>query len=332
MEEADQQDTSEYETLKDEYRESVLEFETLQKSLQEQNLKLQEHKALIDNQESEETPLEELYLYIQSLKDENEIILRQIEKKDELIIKCRESREKISSSQDDISISESPQRHTQKLDVSLLNHTPEKNQQIVQIESHRHQMSPEAKSILNQQEEMINDLEKQLKALLDGGDDETVMDHLNMIERKVSQQSLQTTPTKAKKEGYLIKQGLRIKNWKQRFFYISKDMLYYTKKKETRYTTLGGIDLKDITVKKQDLEEFPNLLTISTPTRDWYLRAESEEDRDEWYEALKQYEVERVRDFVTLHRLNTLSMNNTDIELDVIKSNVSRDEDTAEEI
>ena len=91
----------------------------------------------------------------------------------------------------------------------------------------------------------------------------------------------------ASKEGFLTKQGFIVKNWKTRWFVLSKyELSYYAdRNKEKPIKTLDLTDCqgccKDDTVGKQFC------FRLEFPDRTWYFHASSEEEQAEWMEILK---------------------------------------------
>jgi hypothetical protein len=91
-----------------------------------------------------------------------------------------------------------------------------------------------------------------------------------------------------KKEGFLIKQGARVKNWKRRFFFIESDFLYYSESPKTRFVTLGMINLDGAEVDQAIVPNRAHVIAVKTSSRTFYLCAESEQDMHEWLNLLKE--------------------------------------------
>jgi len=95
-------------------------------------------------------------------------------------------------------------------------------------------------------------------------------------------------------EGWLTKEGAKWKTWKRRWFVLddSENRLYYYQKRGMeREKHLGYITLDDATCAmaiEADAKggKRKNMFQIVTPARTWYLRAESEEERDAWLKTV----------------------------------------------
>jgi len=95
-------------------------------------------------------------------------------------------------------------------------------------------------------------------------------------------------------EGWLTKEGAKWKTWKKRWFVLddSENRLYYFQKRGLdREKHLGFITLDDATCAmpiEADARggKKKNMFQIVTPARTWYLRAETEEERDAWLKTV----------------------------------------------
>jgi len=87
-----------------------------------------------------------------------------------------------------------------------------------------------------------------------------------------------------RKEGYLVKEGYNVKNWKKRWFVLGKETLTYYRNQKSLKKVQGVISLRDISCveisaqykKKQDV------LLITTPRRTYYALADNRALLDEW--------------------------------------------------
>ena len=82
-------------------------------------------------------------------------------------------------------------------------------------------------------------------------------------------------------EGYLYKWTNFIKGWTIRYFFISKNILYYSKQKGD--SEKSAIHLK---IAKVIPEKNKKSLIIETGTNKIYLKAITEEERDIWINAI----------------------------------------------
>ncbi|ELR14569.1 PH domain containing protein [Acanthamoeba castellanii str. Neff] len=91
------------------------------------------------------------------------------------------------------------------------------------------------------------------------------------------------------REGYLTKQGGKVKTWKRRWFSLDSDYVlhYYTNvgaelKGEFSLKTAG--EIREIPHKKK----FPYLFEVETPNRTYRMAADNEESMEKWLVALKR--------------------------------------------
>ncbi|KAG9124887.1 hypothetical protein FRC07_009849 [Ceratobasidium sp. 392] len=90
------------------------------------------------------------------------------------------------------------------------------------------------------------------------------------------------------KSGFLWKKGERRKTWKKRWFVLrtAKLGLY---KNEQEYKLLRLVDLNDVhSVAPCALKKHTNTLAIVTPTRTFYLQAETQGECDAWVRTLNE--------------------------------------------
>jgi len=88
------------------------------------------------------------------------------------------------------------------------------------------------------------------------------------------------------KEGYLVKQGAIVKNWRKRWFALSDTKLFYYKRKED--TEPAGVI--DITRSRlEDSVARPNSFSIVSANsgRAYLLVAETPQERDEWMNIIR---------------------------------------------
>jgi len=90
------------------------------------------------------------------------------------------------------------------------------------------------------------------------------------------------------KDGYLTKQGGGIKTWKKRYFILKGPCLYYYKSpKDTTIT--GRVDLESGSIVKEekDKKTRPNMFSVQTSKRIFYISADKPEEMNEWMVSIK---------------------------------------------
>lgn len=101
------------------------------------------------------------------------------------------------------------------------------------------------------------------------------------------QQQASPDLNRAKKEGYMTKEGAFVKSWKRRFFFMESDALYYSSDAKTRFVTRGAIELKNARIADGNVQNRPSSFSILTPARTYFLQCDSEEEKMDWLEALR---------------------------------------------
>jgi len=97
----------------------------------------------------------------------------------------------------------------------------------------------------------------------------------------------------ADKEGYLLKQGHLVKNWKQRWFVLSGANLYYFRSPQDEILK-GVIHLQKgkVTVEKNDLDEHCFLIKIYDPIEcdvlTYFIKADTEDIMNDWIQSLRK--------------------------------------------
>jgi len=96
------------------------------------------------------------------------------------------------------------------------------------------------------------------------------------------------------RDGWMIKKGDVVKNWRKRYFKLIGSLLFYYRK--TGGTPAGYIFMMETTrlpdCLSEPLQDRPFCFTISTPNRDYYVCADSGEEMYDWVQILrtsKQY-------------------------------------------
>lgn len=93
--------------------------------------------------------------------------------------------------------------------------------------------------------------------------------------------------TQMSKEGYLTKEGGSFKSWKKRWFVLRDGALSYYKQKGD-FEPLGTISLSTAgRIQVNSTKKKPNTFEIPTPSRTYYLTADTETERQTWMEILE---------------------------------------------
>ncbi|XP_033467035.1 pleckstrin homology domain-containing family A member 1 isoform X2 [Epinephelus lanceolatus] len=91
------------------------------------------------------------------------------------------------------------------------------------------------------------------------------------------------------KDGYCVKQGALMKNWKRRYFMLDENAVSYYKSDLDR-EALRAIPLKEILkvqeCKQSELMMRDNLFEMVTSSRTFYIQADSPEDMHSWIKAI----------------------------------------------
>ncbi|CAL8284978.1 unnamed protein product [Lota lota] len=94
-------------------------------------------------------------------------------------------------------------------------------------------------------------------------------------------------PSLGTKEGYLVKQGAVIKNWKQRWFTLHRHELKYFKDKMFE-EPIRILDLRDCSAVQFDYsQDRVNCFCLVFPDRTFYLCAKTGVEADEWIKFLR---------------------------------------------
>jgi len=92
----------------------------------------------------------------------------------------------------------------------------------------------------------------------------------------------------ADKTGYLIKEGGNFKTWKKRWMVLKNNVIYYSKDQnsgELGIIRLNGLKPENIQINSSKKKK--NCFQIETPSRTYYLVADTEEEREIWMSACK---------------------------------------------
>ncbi|KAL6056395.1 Rho GTPase-activating protein 6 [Balamuthia mandrillaris] len=85
------------------------------------------------------------------------------------------------------------------------------------------------------------------------------------------------------KEGFLVKKGATIRNWKKRWFVLKYQSFAYYKSAEDK-TPAGVIDLKDCCVESSN--EKPNSFCVNTAGRSYVIQCSTAQEQHEWMHAV----------------------------------------------
>jgi RAC serine/threonine-protein kinase len=93
----------------------------------------------------------------------------------------------------------------------------------------------------------------------------------------------------ADKASYLIKEGGKFKTWKKRWCVLKNNVIYYSKKQnsgELGIIRLHGVSVDQVYISQRKKKK--NCFEVVTPTRTYFLVAESETEMMLWIESVKQ--------------------------------------------
>nr|XP_033813042.1 dual adapter for phosphotyrosine and 3-phosphotyrosine and 3-phosphoinositide isoform X2 [Geotrypetes seraphini] len=116
---------------------------------------------------------------------------------------------------------------------------------------------------------------------------ESVRVHTAMQSGRTESDLIPSAPSLGTKEGYLIKQGGRIKSWKTRWFTLHRNELKYFK---DQWTTepIRMLDLTECSAVQFDYsQERVNCFCLVFPVRTYYLCAKTGAEADEWIKILR---------------------------------------------
>lgn len=154
----------------------------------------------------------------------------------------------------------------------------------------------ETSDLIKKQNERIEFLKEQLnKAELRRNERQAALiSHLSLLNSSINSQQQQQKPNKL--EGYLEKQGVFIRSWRKRFFFISNNGLYYARSSDNRFDTKGMIDLEGSALIENPVGKDVLSFDIQTQSRVFHLRAFSEPEKERWINGLKEKieEIEQV--------------------------------------
>uniref|UniRef100_A0A8C7XP73 Dual adapter for phosphotyrosine and 3-phosphotyrosine and 3-phosphoinositide n=1 Tax=Oryzias sinensis TaxID=183150 RepID=A0A8C7XP73_9TELE len=94
-------------------------------------------------------------------------------------------------------------------------------------------------------------------------------------------------PALGTKEGYLVKQGAIVKNWKLRWFTLNRYELKYFKDKESK-EPIRTLDLRSCSAVQFDYsQDRVNCICLVFPERTFYFCAKTAVEADEWIKILR---------------------------------------------
>ncbi|XP_056915005.1 dual adapter for phosphotyrosine and 3-phosphotyrosine and 3-phosphoinositide isoform X2 [Takifugu flavidus] len=116
---------------------------------------------------------------------------------------------------------------------------------------------------------------------------ESVRVHTAVQTGRTENDLVPTAPSLATKEGYLVKQGAIMKNWKQRWFTLYRYELKYFKDKMCE-KPIRTLDLRACSAVQFDYShDRINCFCLVFPERIFYLCAKSGMEADEWIKILR---------------------------------------------
>ncbi|XP_036407836.1 dual adapter for phosphotyrosine and 3-phosphotyrosine and 3-phosphoinositide-like [Megalops cyprinoides] len=126
---------------------------------------------------------------------------------------------------------------------------------------------------------------------------ESVRVHTAMQTGRSEKDMLTTVPSFATKEGYLVKQGAIIKNWKTRWFTLNRNELKYFKDKKSE-EPIRTLDLTTCSAAQFDYsKKRVNCFCLVFPERTFYLCAQTGTEADEWL-TLLQWKLSQIRKYL----------------------------------
>ncbi|XP_075057331.1 dual adapter for phosphotyrosine and 3-phosphotyrosine and 3-phosphoinositide [Mixophyes fleayi] len=116
---------------------------------------------------------------------------------------------------------------------------------------------------------------------------ESVRVHTAMQTGRTGTDLVPVAPSLGTKEGYLTKQGGRVKNWKTRWFILTRNELKYYKDRLAA-EPIKTLDLTECSAVQFDYsQERVNCFCLVFPLRTYYLCAKTGAEADEWIKILR---------------------------------------------
>ncbi|XP_050800433.1 dual adapter for phosphotyrosine and 3-phosphotyrosine and 3-phosphoinositide [Gopherus flavomarginatus] len=116
---------------------------------------------------------------------------------------------------------------------------------------------------------------------------ESVRVHTAMQTGKTENDLVPNAPSLGTKEGYLVKQGKIVKNWKMRWFTLHRNELKYFKDQMST-EPIRALDLTECSAVQFDYsQERVNCFCLVFPLRTYYLCAKTGIEADEWIKILR---------------------------------------------
>ncbi|XP_040184435.1 dual adapter for phosphotyrosine and 3-phosphotyrosine and 3-phosphoinositide isoform X1 [Rana temporaria] len=116
---------------------------------------------------------------------------------------------------------------------------------------------------------------------------ESVRVHTAMQSGRSESDLVPLAPSLGTKEGYLVKQGGRVKTWKNRWFILSRNELKYYKDQMAQ-EPIKTLDLTECSAVQFDYsQEKVNCFCLVFPVRTYYLCAKTGAEADEWIRILR---------------------------------------------
>ncbi|XP_029316635.1 dual adapter for phosphotyrosine and 3-phosphotyrosine and 3-phosphoinositide isoform X1 [Cottoperca gobio] len=116
---------------------------------------------------------------------------------------------------------------------------------------------------------------------------ESVRVHTAIQTGRTENDLMPSAPSLGTKEGYLVKQGAIVKNWKQRWFTLNRYELKYFKEKACE-EPIRTLDLRACSAVQFDYsQDRVNCFCLVFPDRTFYLCAKTGVEADEWIKILR---------------------------------------------
>lgn len=254
-----------------------LDIEKVKKEIRVKEEKANKLESVVTTIRAKTEKFDQVKSILLNLKEENESLQKALEMKESVL-----NQEKM------LSRAAVPERKFTPKKANLLEQLSHSGEFQVKTSTIVHDsVDQEAQDLILRQNKKIEILREQLREAEQKKIDRqaALVNHLTKINSQINEQN--STPTKSHKlEGFLIKQGAFIKSWRNRFFFLNNNGLYYSRSNEKRYHTKGMIDLTDAELIVNPSND-TLCFDIKTPKRIYHLKALSEPEKERWVDGLR---------------------------------------------